>query len=622
VTAAPAESRRTGTSGLAKLAPWILLVCGSLVYANTFAVPFLFDDLPTIVDNQDIRRFWPVWHLFVYSGETDIGVSGRPIANVSFALSYALGGLNVAGYHAFNLVVHVGAGLLLFGLVRRTLRSPRFAGRFESSAVAIAFAVALLWLVHPLQTKSVTFIAQRIESLAAFFYLLTLYAFVRGATSSHTSKPWMSVAVIAAALGMATKEIVVSVPIVVFLFDATFVAGSWRGALARWKCHAALAATWIVLLVLLLTTARLNVVMDTSTALSPLDYLKTQSAALWHYVRLFVWPAPLVFDYGMAGDGVPLLTTPSEYLPYALPLALVAAMTAVGVLKLRPWAFLCATFFLILAPSSSVVPIRLDVMAEHRVYLPIAALLLLACAGAAQLLARLGKDASQIAWIALALAVPLGAATFVRNRDFASDLSIWTDTVEKLPGSARAQTNLGIALFDRGDYEGAIARHRDAIRLRPDYSEAYHNLASALMYLERPQEAEVQYRKALELAPKAWATHLGLAEALLAQEKHDESAASFAAALSIHPDIASAYVRLGMIRQMQGNAEEAARLYEESLRRSPNDVTVLNQLGLAYGQLGRFDLAADRFGRALRVDPTFEAARTNLERARAAAAGK
>lgn len=614
--------RRPGWwAGLERFAPWILLLCGGLVYANSFSVPFLFDDVPTIVENRDIRHFWPVWHLFRYTGESDIGISGRPIANVSFALSYALSGLGVAGYHAFNLAVHLGSALLILGLLRRTLRLPRFAARFAASADAIALAVALLWVVHPLQTKSVTFIAQRIESLAACFYLLTLYAFLRGATSKQP-KHWMTLAVLAAAMGMATKETVASVPIVALLFDATFLAGSWRSALrTRWNWHAALAAAWIVLFLLLLTTARLRVSVESAGALSPLDYLKTQSWAILTYLRLIVWPAPLVFDYGMAGDGVPLLTEPRQYLPYAIPLALLAAMTTWGALKLRPWAFLAATCFMILAPSSSIVPIRLDVVAEHRIYLPLAALLTLLVMGAAGLLSRSGRPMSLVAPIALLLAVPLGWTAHARNRDYGSERLIWADTAKKLPGSARAQTNLGVALFADSEYDAAIERHREAIQLRPDYSEAYHNLASALMYQERWEEAEAAYRKALELAPNAWPSHLGLAEALLAQDKHEAAAAAFTEALNHNADIPAAYLRLGMIRQLQGRADDAVRVYEASLRRTPDDVTVLNQLGLAYGQLGRFDLAADRFVRALRIQPGFEAARANLERVRAAAPG-
>ncbi len=622
--AAPNGGGVPGAPGatIERFAPWILLVAGLLAYANSFTVPFLFDDVPSIVDDPRIRHFWPIWHLFEYGGRADITVSGRPIATVSFALNYALGGLQAAGYHAFNLAIHIASSLLIFGIVRRTLRLPRLADQFAASAGVIGFAIALLWLVHPIETKAVTFLVQRVESLAAFFYVLTLYALLRGVTS-ESPRRWFALAIGACALGMGTKEIMASAPIAAFLFDAIFVAGSWRAAWkARGRVYTALAVTWAFLATLIYITVRLRIAIESASSVAPIDNLKTQSWAILHYLRLVVWPSPLIFDYGMVGDGVPLLVEPAQFLPYALPIALLLALTVRGVMKLQPWSFPAAAFFMILAPSSSVVPFRLDIVAEHRMYLPLAALFTFVVIGVAWILRNMRTRDPVLAIGALVLAVPLGWCTHLRNRDFASDVSIWTDTAEKLPGSARAQTNLGVALFDQAQYEAAIARHHEAIRLRPDYSEAYHNLASALMFLERPEEAEVQYRKALELVPNAWPSHLGLAEALLAQDKTDEAAESFVAALSRQPEIPSAYVRLGIIRQMQGRAEEAVRLYEEALRRTPNDATVLNQQGLAFGQLGRFDLAADRFGRALRIDPGFEAARGNLERARAAASGQ
>jgi tetratricopeptide (TPR) repeat protein len=422
---------------------------------------------------------------------------------------------------------------------------------------------------------------------------------------------------------MGTKEIMASAPVAAYLYDAIFVAGGWRAAWkARGKVYAALAVTWIFLATLVYITVRLRVAIESASTVSPIDNIKTQCWAVLHYLRLVAWPSPLIFDYGMVGDGVPLLLDPARYLPYAVPIAFLLAMIAFGVWKRATWAFPATMFFMVLAPSSSFVPFKLDIVAEHRMYLPLAPLLTLVVIGVAWSLRRISMRDPILALSALFLAVPLAWCTHMRNRDFASDLTIWTDTAEKLPNSARAQTNLGIALADRGEYDAAIERHKESIRLRPDYSEAYHNLASVLMYAERFSEAEVEYRKALALEPNAWPSHLGLAEALLAQDKHDAAGESFAAALGRNSDIQSAYLRLGMIRQMQNRADEAVRLYEESIRRVPNDVTVLNQLGLAYAQLGRFDFAADRFTRALRIDPKFEPARQNLERVRAAARGQ
>lgn len=601
--------------------PWILVACGGLAYANSFAVPFLFDDIPTIVENRDIRHLWPFWHLLYYTGNVDTGISGRPIANVSFAISHAFGGLSVAGYHAFNLAIHVGSALLVYGLVRRTLRVSRFQERFASSADAIGFAIALLWLVHPLQTKSVTFIVQRIESLAAFFYLLTLYALLRGATAA-SSKRWFQLAVLACLLGMGTKEIVVGAPIAAFLFDATFLAGSWREAVrVRGKLHALLASTWIVLIVLVLTTARIRVASEAASVVTPFEYLTTQCWAIAHYLRLVLWPSPLVFDYGMAGDGVPLVTEPAQIAMYAIPLALAFLCTVWGALKRRPWAFVAAIFFLVLAPSSSIVPIRQDVVAEHRMYLPLVSVLTLAVFAVVTGLDRVGR-AALVAPAAMLVAIPLGWMTHERNRDYASEHTIWADTVAKRPKSARAQTNLGLALFAEGDVEGALAHHREAVRLRPDYSQAHHNLAAAMMHQQAFADAAVEYRQALALAPSAWESHLGLAEALLAQEEIEPAAKEFIEALRRNPELPDAYVRLAAIRQTQQRWSESADAYERALHWKQDDAGLFNQLGIVNAERGRFDQAANCFQRALQIQPTFEDARANLEHLKSMVPGR
>jgi hypothetical protein len=160
--------------GLA-LAPLVVLVLAALAtYRNSFASPFVFDDRTSIEENQSIRRLWPLGPVLSppCNGET---VGGRPLLNLSFALNYALGGLDVRGYHAANLAIHLAAALLLLGVVRRTLLLPGLRERFGGAATPLALAAALLWMVHPLQTESVTYIVQRAESLCGCFYLLTLY---------------------------------------------------------------------------------------------------------------------------------------------------------------------------------------------------------------------------------------------------------------------------------------------------------------------------------------------------------------------------------------------------------------------------------------------------------------
>ncbi|HXA14671.1 MAG TPA: hypothetical protein VNW23_06045, partial [Opitutaceae bacterium] len=163
---------------------WRVLLAGGCIvlaafaaYHNSFSGPFVFDDLGSIPDNPTIRHFRPVWPVLSPS-TPGVGVSGRPLLNLSFALNYAISGLNVWSYHALNLAVHILGGLVLFGVVRRTLL--RLGGKFEAGALPLALLAALIWTVHPVQTASVTYISQRAESLMGLCYLLTLYCFIRG----------------------------------------------------------------------------------------------------------------------------------------------------------------------------------------------------------------------------------------------------------------------------------------------------------------------------------------------------------------------------------------------------------------------------------------------------------
>ena len=227
--------------------PLVLIVAGLLAYHNSFTGPFIFDDRLSIQENPTIRHLWPISQPLSppHAGAATVG--GRPVINLSLAINYALGGLDVRGYHALNLGVHILAGLTLFGVVRRTLLQPRLRERFGAVANELALAVAVLWTVHPLQTESVTYIVQRAESIMGLFYLLTLYCFIRGAESPWP-RVWYGLCLSACALGMASKQVMASVPLLVMLYDRAFVSRSFREAWRRrWPLYLALASTWILL---------------------------------------------------------------------------------------------------------------------------------------------------------------------------------------------------------------------------------------------------------------------------------------------------------------------------------------------------------------------------------------
>ncbi len=329
---------------LRQLIPVLLVGAGLWAYRNSFQGPFFFDDAPSIPENPHIRHLWPLPEALAAPPYST--VDGRPTVCLTLALNYAWGGLNVSGYHAFNLTVHLLSALVLFGIVWRTLDSEKLRGRFHGAPVWLAAAIALIWELHPLQTESVTYIVQRTESLMGLFLLLTLYCTMRGARSPRP-RPWYLAAVIFCALGMGSKEVMVAAPLIVLLYDRVFLTLSFRELWQRRAgLYIGLAATWILLAVLVWRTPH----SATGFGLKDLtawDYLKTEASVILYYLRLCFWPRPLVVDYS---DWPIASSLTNALVPGVVVVGLLSA--TVWALRNRPWVgFLGAWFFLLLGPT-------------------------------------------------------------------------------------------------------------------------------------------------------------------------------------------------------------------------------------------------------------------------------
>ena len=584
-------------------------------YHNSFTGPFVFDDVPAITGNPSIRQLGPLGAILSPTLDGGLTVSGRPLVNLSLALNYALGGEAVEGYHIFNLLIHMLAGLTLFGIVRRTLGE--FPGRsllagdagkspasrlLQENSLAVAFFTALLWLLHPLQTSAVTYIVQRAESLMGLCYLLTLYGFIRSAAASRRPGRWYVLSFTACLLGMASKEVMVSAPLMVLLYDRTFVAGSFREAWRRrWGYYLGLAATWLLLIYLVTGTAGRGGTAGFGTTVTSWSYLLTQGRAVVHYLRLVLWPDPLIFDYGTATVG----RLAEVWLQGCLLIAL-GAGTLVAVVRRSVWGFLGAWFFMILAPSSSVVPVASQTMAEHRMYLPLVAVLGLLVTG---LYGWLGRRSFFVCGI---LALGCGWLTALRNVDYRSDLALWTDTVAQQPANGRAHNNLGKAVFAAGQPAAALGHYEAAIRLQPAMPEPYYNLGLALALLHRPAEAINRYEAALQLQPNYPEAHNNLGNALLDSGRLVEAGRHYEEALRLRPNFAEAHSNLANVWLEQGRTVEAIGQGEEAVRLDPRSAEARFNLGNALAQAGQLQLALVQYAAALRLQPDYADVCNNL----------
>ncbi|MDP2138105.1 MAG: tetratricopeptide repeat protein [Candidatus Didemnitutus sp.] len=572
-----------------RVAAFILVIAGFAAYANSWHGPFVFDDQGSIPGNPTIRSLASAW---IPPADAGITVAGRPLLNFSFALNYALSGEAVWSYHAVNLLIHLGAALLLAGLVRRTLQLPGAIPTGRDSAGSIALFAALLWLVHPVQTAAVTYVVQRAESLAALWILATLHAFLRSLDSSNPLR-WRCLAVAAAMAGVATKEVAAVAPLLVLLYDRTFVAGTFFPALRQRRgLYLALASSWLLLAGLMATTGARGGSVGFATAVPWWNYALQQAVAVVHYVRLAVWPHPLVFDYG-----TPTITSALTVWPHLLAIACALVGTIVA-LRFRPRAgFLAAAFFLLLAPSSSVIPVATQTMAEHRVYLPLAALTI----GFALLLHRF---AGRFAAVILAtVAVVLGCLTWQRNLAYQDEVALWRATVAAAPENPRAHHNLGFTLTTRGDLEAAIPAYRRALALAPDYSDALNNLGNALLRRGQIDEALPLLRRATIVAPgdpDSW-NSLGHAELVIGETS--AAIQSFRRAIQLAPNYALAHSNLGQALALSGDVTAALSSLETAVELAPADAIFRNNLANRLAALGRTDEAAAHYQIVLAAAP-------------------
>jgi len=562
------------------MAGGLIVLTALAVYYNSLSGPFILDD-HSIVNSPLIRHFGSA--LLPPASST---ASGRPVISLTFALNYALGGTKAWGYHAFNLLVHALAGLTLFGLVRRTLARPALSGRFGADAVPLALAVAVIWTVHPLQTEAVTYISQRAESLMGLFYLLTLYCFVRGVDetgerqfsfakasgsqlSTLSSRLWLVASIIACLLGAMSKEVIVTAPVMVLLYDRTFVAGTFHEAWRlRWRYYLGLACAWLLLAGLMNNLGLRGIGLEQPMTWWSYALISCRSVVL--YLKLAIWPHPLVFDYGM-----PVVRNVREIIPCALVLASLLSAVLIA-LRSRPViGFAGAWFFLILAPSSSVIPISGQPIAEHRVYLSLAAVVVLGVLGLYRLIGRRSLA------VGVAVAAGLGWLTAQRNQDYRSELAIWSDTVAKCPDNERAHNNHGICLVNvPGQLPVAIAEFHAALRIKPDYKDAHCNLG--IVFSQMPGRLP-------------------------------DAIAEYQAALRINPDDLNTHNRLGLALTQQGNLDEALAQFKEILKIAPESAQGHNNFGNALAKSGRLVEAIDQYELALRLTPDFTTARNNRE---------
>jgi tetratricopeptide (TPR) repeat protein len=603
------------------LAAVVLIVYGQGVYA-----PMVFDDASSVDRNTSIRRLWPLLGDAAGPGPLnplqDSTTAGRPLVNLSLAINYHYGQFAPVGYHIFNVIVHAISTVLLFVIVRRVLRTDYFAETFQRTAGPLALAVALIWAVHPLQTEAVEYITQRTELMMGFCYLATIYASLRyfAAVSLPARIVWLALATLVCAAGMACKEVMVTAPVAVLLLERTFLTKSFRNALRQsWPLYLGLSATW-----LLLAALNYNGPRATSAGFH-LDvpayaWWLTQSKVLLIYLKLAVWPWPLVIHYE-----TPYLYTLNAAWPYALSVAALGLVTLYLLGRGTATGFLAACVFLILSPTL-VVPIISEIAAERRMYLPLAAIVALLVTGgyavakrAAEHFARSDETASRRWWplgvtlcATLVVAVTFSLLSMRRLTKYVDAVTLWSDAATHQPDNAMVLTNLGGELVKAGRFAEAVKVYDTMLGPLPEWTILEPTPAADPANDGKSPEEIARAERLLKLNATEAEAHNNMGVALTFSDRAPEALGRFLKALQINPQFADAQMNAGNALIATGRYEESIPYYEAALRLNPNLARAHGNLGFALKMLGRFELAAIHLEVALRLEPTYLKASADL----------
>jgi tetratricopeptide (TPR) repeat protein len=539
---------------------WVLLLLafGLIAYANSFNGAFHYDDIPRIVENDAIFDLANVGRIYSFCKE-------RFLTYFTLALNYKISKLDPTSYHIFNFFIHYLAALFLYFLFMETLKTPamskvdlRFPKRFA------AFFAAGIFLLHPLQTQAVTYIIQRAESMAGMFYLGSLFFYVRARLTlpRNTAAGYYGLMILCATGAAFSKETAVTLPAMIVAYELLFFDTTLRDLLKRKVVIISLIPAGLIIAYKLGGLIQRDFYYDQIIGFTRKQYILTEFSVLVTYLRLFFWPAGqnLDWDYPVASTLLNMRTVTSLILLLALVL-----LAFISYRKSRLVTLGIVAFFLTLAPTSSIIPIK-DVIYEHRLYLAIAFLAMASVQVLMQTLEKIEGSSTRGRQIGLAATVVivlplLAGLTYARNEVWMNEISLWRDVVQKSPNMSRPHLNYGKALYagpypdlnkikeqfeiakrlcphcpiahynlafvywKEGDYQRAIASTLEAIKLKPDYYDAIYHLSRMYRELEEWDNARVYLERLVSMSSgsKYMRAYADLADVYLQMGLQDEA---------------------------------------------------------------------------------------------------
>jgi len=585
----------------------LLLLLGFGLYLNTLHAPFIFDDRFCIINNPAIRNldyffdFDLVRSLHIPQ-DIQNSFSLRPVVYLTFALNYLVSGEEVFGFHLVNIAIHLGNAVLVYLLVRVTLRlSPLPTKRNELPTWGriLPFLVALLFIAHPIQTQAVSYTSQRFTSLVALFYFagLLLYIQSRLAERLFMRRLCYGLALLVTILAMKSKETAFTLPMMLLLYDLFFLSGSLRQ-----RCYRLLPflLTMAIIPVTLfwLTEAKTGAPTDNLlsesmnlvnfASVSRWDYLQTQFGVIVVYLRLLFLPIGQNFD--------PDYRLAKSFFEWRVAGALLFLLSILGsavFLALRSFrekdrqgeriiAFGILWFFVTLSVESSIIPID-DLLLEYRIYLPSFGILLALMTASGLVVNRGTLPWRGFVGMAIVFVTILAATTVARNHLYRDTIRLMTDVVTKSPEKPRAHSMLGEAYLRENRLDEAEVEFRKYLRIRPNDADIILNLGSIHLFRGEIAKATEQYEKSLKIRPENHMAHANLAICYSNVGKMAEAEKELLTALAINPNFRTGLRNLASLYENLGRNTEAIVQYRKLLEYFPKDQDALERLAALTG---------------------------------------
>jgi len=554
----------------------LFVLAGITIYVNSLGNPFHYDDQHYIEDNRNIRTLENIPRFFTnprtIAADPQKAGHYRPLVVTSYAINYAIGGLNPMGYHLVNLAFHAGSAFLVFLIVQSL-----------SLHLYAALAAGLIFLVHPFNSEVVNYLTARSSVMSGFFYLMGFYCWVRfreQTSGNYRSAVFYMASIFAFALGMLSKEVVITLPIVLWLYDLYF--GERRHTLLNWR-------KYIPYLPFILIVAIPYLIMRTSSFGGVLTHFRrgigtqifTELPVLVKYWKLFILPTGLNIDHYVETYRT-FFTLPVTGSAIVLILLIAVALLSCRS-KAKEWkmiSFFTIWFFVVMLPTT-LIPLN-AILQENRGYLAVVTFSVFAGIMLSKLEIPSSKGRLPLAAIIILLLI-YGSATVYRNSIWKDGLTLWGDAARKSPGSPRAYSNLGTALARSGENDMAARSFIRALELANPESgvdplNIHYNLGSVYQQMGRPELAVREYRVVTEL----------------------------------NPDDPRPYYNLGVIYQQRHEPAAAIEAYKKVLERNPSDFRTYHNLGLLYQNRRDFVLAVESYKNAIRLNPDYEKSRFNL----------